>query len=110
MNEPSHKTDMVGCEIDAPAGYYVPIEQNYIEHNGRHILYIRGSIYVEASCCGAGAWEYIAVRGYVDQDVEIESVDYGVAVDVQPIQDEVEKRLIAQLLRQKYPNARVEFK
>jgi hypothetical protein len=92
------ESEDIGCEIVAPAGYYLPIEKNTLDVSGRMLLYIRGSACIESSCCGVGSWEYIAVVGYVKEEGDIVRVE-----------DEEEQESVRHLLSRLHPNARIEF-
>jgi hypothetical protein len=55
----------LGKEVNAPAGYYVPTEENILEYNGKKIVYVVGSNFIETSCCGKSNWTYIQIPGFI---------------------------------------------
>ena len=57
--------ESLGTEIEAPSGYYTPVEERFIDLDGKRLLYVLGSACIETSCCGTGSWSYARVEGYV---------------------------------------------
>ena len=58
----------LGREIEAPSGYYQPMEEAWLAFQGRQLLYVLGAACIEASCCGVGSWSYLRVEGYSAED------------------------------------------
>lgn len=99
-----------GVEVEAPSGYYVPLEEAFIEHGGRRLLYVLGSYCVEASCCGRGSWNYLRVEGYVVETEVPPSQDGGTSVYVDTIDDADERAAVSSRLLAEYPGVRIEFR
>ncbi len=99
-----------GKEVVAPAGYYLPLEEEFVDHNGKRLLCIVGTVCIEASCCGIGNWEYLRVEGYVvEQDRSHHQRD-GIYLEIETVEDDGERTAIAKLLLDKHPGVRIEFR
>lgn len=114
MQNHADKSESIGSEISAPSGYYVPIEKSTLDFSGRTLLYVRGSICIEASCCGAGSWEYVSILGYVNNECEPHHqgrpMEITEDIEVDRVVDEDDKKSIRLILNQLHPNARIEFR
>jgi hypothetical protein len=99
-----------GKEVAAPSGYYLPLEEVSIEYNGKRLLYILGSACIEASCCGTGSWKYVRVEGYVVENDPSQGQSDGVHPEVDTIESSSEGAAISELLLEKHPGARIEFR
>ena len=99
--------EVFGVEVVAPSGYYTPLEKRFVEHGGKRLLYILGSYCIEASCCGVGSWNYLRVEGYVSGP---DSPRALASVEVDTIEDDLEKRAIVKLLSERHPGVRIEFR
>ena len=103
----------LGVEVQAPWGYYQPLEEGSFDHAGRQVLYTLGSACVEASCCGRGSWSYARVEGYLKDGDTIRSADgeaVNRAIEIELVEGPDQRVSIAKSLREKYPGVRVEFR
>jgi hypothetical protein len=104
----------LGREVRAPAGYYLPIEENTLSYKGKKVLFVRGSVSIDSACCGGGGsgrggWNYIQVPGYLVKE-HLSEVHNGPPVsEVEAIADETDRREISRLLLEIYPYARIEM-
>jgi hypothetical protein len=110
MARSRYVSEELGSEVATPSGYYRPLEEGYLDHQGRRLLYTLGNACVEASCCGVGDWRYARVEGYVVDDTAGRGGVHGVPVEIETIEDQEERVAIGKLLEEKYPGARVEFR
>mgnify|MGYP000906383705 CR=1 FL=1 len=101
-------------EAVAPSGYYQPLEQTVVEHDGRRLLYTLGMACIEASCCGVGSWSYARVEGYLAEEGSADSPavprDGNAPIEVDTIETTEERATITRLLTEKHPGVRVEFR
>jgi hypothetical protein len=99
---------VLGQEVAAPAGYYLPQEEGLLPYHGKKVLYVLGSVCLDAACCGVGiskgGWNYIQVPGYL-----VAEKRDSPACEIDTIEDENERLEIIRLLREKYPSARIEI-
>ncbi|MBP1706820.1 MAG: hypothetical protein H6Q39_544 [Chloroflexi bacterium] len=99
---------LLGQEVAAPAGYYLPQEEGLLFYKGKQVLYVLGSVCIESACCGVGmskgGWNYIQVPGYL-----VGEEKDSAACDIETVEDESDRLAIIRLLREKYPQARIEF-
>ena len=98
----------LGREVQAFAGYYVPMEEHQLSYNGREVIYILGHVCIEASCCGQGNWRYIQVPGFLVRK-HIKGEAALPVSEVERVEDETLRRDIMQTLATKYPEARIEM-
>lgn len=106
MTKISYARDQMGGEVQAPWGYYQPLEEGSLEYEGRQVIYTLGSACVEVSCCGHGSWNYARVEGYKPDGTE--PGDDTIELDAVEAADE--RAAIAKLIQQKHPDVRVEFR
>jgi hypothetical protein len=99
-----------GNEVVAPSGYYVPLEEAFIEYNGRRLLFILGNYCIEASCCGVGSWSYLRVEGYVIGKYDSKRQTDEAYFEIETIENDIEKTEISKLLLDKHPGVRIEFR
>ncbi len=99
-----------GNEVEAPSGYYQPLEEAFLDHDGKRLLYIVGSACIDASCCGISSWKYLRVEGYVVGNDAPPSENAGTYLEVDTIDSESEKTAIRRLLLDKHPGVRIEFR
>jgi hypothetical protein len=100
----------LGNEVAAPSGYYQPLEESFLDYDGKRVLYILGTACIEASCCGIGNWAYLRVEGYVVEGDSSLGEDNGRYDEIETIEDDNEKTAISRLLLEKHPGARLEFR
>jgi hypothetical protein len=117
MARSSYSRNDLGTEVQAPWGYYQALEEGHIAYSGRQVVYTLGSACIEASCCGRGSWSYARVEGYLAGGASAptpgESPDgapVSGSLEVDTVEDAEERAAIAQLLLEKHPGVRVEFR
>jgi len=99
----------LGQEVQALAGYYIPVEEHVLPYNEREVLYILGYACVEASCCGTASWNYIQVPGFlIRKHVRGGGMTSPVS-EVEIIQDKEARNSIRQSLLKKHPGAQIEI-
>jgi len=99
-----------GTEVSAPSGYYVPLQEEIIDHGGRRLLFVSGAACIEASCCGIGRWGYVRVEGYVVDEDRAGQGSENSCLAIETVEDDGERRAIGRLLQDRYPGARIEFR
>jgi hypothetical protein len=100
----------LGREIEAPSGYYQPMEEAWLAFRGRHLLYVMGTACIEASCCGVGSWSYLRVEGYAVEDDPVAKLCERGRLSVDTVEEFGERAAITALLRERHPGARIEFR
>lgn len=110
MGRVTYTREDFGAEIVAPSGYYQPVEEVWIEHDGRSLLYVLGTACIEASCCGVGSWNYVRVEGFLAPGADAQDLAAQGAVDVETVEGVSARAALNRLLLQKYPTARIEFR
>ncbi len=90
----------IGEDVHGLAGYYTPLKELRLPHNGKEVLCVIGMSNVESACCGGGAFGYATVPGYV-ASWKNSTNESGLPVSqVEPIADETVKREIAEAVRE----------
>ena len=98
----------LGKEVQAPAGYYTPLEENIMIYRGKKVISFLGSICIDAACCGSGNWNYIQVAGFLLEE-RIRQNSAGLTIsEIETITDESDRQAIRKILLGKYPSARIE--
>jgi hypothetical protein len=110
MTRARYVPEDLGCEVAAPSGYYQPLEEAFLDRDGKRLLYILGTACIEASCCGIGSWQYLRVEGYVGENDSPKSQGGGEYLEIDTIDIDSEKSAIIKLLLGKHPGARIEFR
>lgn len=90
----------LGEDVHFLSGYYTPLREFTLNHNGREVLCVIGSAAVEAGCCGNRCGAYAIVPGYVVawQNKRNEA---GLPVsEVDSITDQVAKREITATIKE----------
>ena len=96
-------------EIEALAGYYVPLKEERLPYKGREVLYVVGQAVVDASCCGFMSSGYVLVPGYiVDWKSATNENDLPVT-QVEPILDQEEQGIICDIIKEAENIPQVEF-
>ena len=99
----------LGQEVQAFAGYYVPVEEHVLPHHEREVIYILGQACIEASCCGVGRWDYIQVPGFlVRKHIRGEGSTSPVS-EIEIIQHPEDRESVWHFLKTKYPGAHIEI-
>ncbi len=90
----------LGEDIHFLAGYYTPMKEERLQHNGREVLYVVGSACVEAGCCGNRSGLYAIVPGYVGS-WQSRTNERGLPLsEVEPVVDDAAKREIAAVIKE----------
>ena len=90
----------LGEEVQALAGYYTPLKELRIQHDGREVLAVIGTSTVESACCGGGSCSYAIVPGYI-QAWHGGTNDQGLPVSqVAPVSDPLARRDVARTIRE----------
>ena len=110
MARATYLPESFGSEIVAPSGYYQPIEEAVVDHDGRRLLYVLGSACIDASCCGIGSWQYARVEGYLVESDRPRGEDDRDRTEIDTIEDDSDRRAIIRLLLDKHPGVRIEFR
>ena len=113
MARATYTPESLGTEIEAPSGYYTPVEERFIDLAGKRLLYVLGNACIETSCCGTGSWSYARVEGYVVEAPHPDGAhdDAGrMSLEVETVEDAAERSAIGTLLSDRHPGARVEFR
>ena len=113
MTKVQYTHDELGTEVEAPWGYYQPLEEGSVEHAGRKVLYTLGSACIEVSCCGQGSWQYARVEGYVLDGDSTSSAGGGLdttSVELETVEGSEQRAAVAKLIQDKHPGVRVEFR
>jgi hypothetical protein len=109
----TYMPESLGTEIAAPSGYYTPIEERFLDQDGKRLLYVLGSACVETSCCGTGSWSYARAEGYVVEQHPPERTRGeagGIPVEVETVEGAAERSAIDALLLERHPGVRIEFR
>jgi len=110
MTRSRYVSEELGSEVRAPSGYYQPLEEGYIDYQGRRLLYTLGNACIETSCCGVGDWRYARVEGYAVDHASGHGGRGSGSIEIETIEDEDERAAIGKLLEDKHPGVRVEFR
>ncbi len=90
----------IGEDVQGLAGYYTPLKEFRLQHNGREVLVVIGMATVESACCGGGSYGYAIIPGYIVTWKEGENKSGLPVSQVEPIEDEMTKREIAKTVRE----------
>lgn len=99
-----------GVEVLTPSGYYLPLEAAFAQFHGRRLLYILGDYCIEASCCGVGSWNYLRVEGYIVHSDEPKCMTPDTQFEIETVENDLEKKEIGELLLNRHPGVRMEFR
>jgi hypothetical protein len=92
-------------EVNALAGYYTPLEEHRLEHNGKEVLCVTGVSVIESSCCGTGGCAYAIVPGYI-----IKENQAGLPVsEVETVADKVARKEITAILNKRECVGNIDF-
>jgi len=99
----------LGKDVTALAGYYTPLNEHRLEHNGKEVLCVTGLGVIESSCCGTGGCVYAIVPGYI-VSWKFKENDAGLPIsEVEPVADKAVRQEIAAILRERECVGNVEF-
>ncbi|MFC2058642.1 hypothetical protein ACFLTS_03230 [Chloroflexota bacterium] len=91
----------LGQEVNALAGYYIPLKELRLKHDGKEFLCVLGTSTVDASCCGNfNNCAYAIVPGYVVAWQNKKNKAGLPVSEVEPVIDEEAKREIAKSVRE----------
>ena len=113
MARATYISENLGAEIEAPSGYYTPMEERFIDLDEKRLLYVLGSACIETSCCGAGSWNYVRVEGCLVEQHHPERSQGeagGTPLDIETVEDAAERSAIGTLLLDRHPGIRIEFR
>jgi hypothetical protein len=100
----------LGTEVQAPWGYYQPLEAGTLDYAGKLVLYTLGSACVETSCCGKGSWSYARVEGYIVTGAQPWQLGSSGPTEVDTVENVQDRVAITMLLGEEHPGIRVEFR
>ena len=101
----------LGKDVNALAGYYTPMNELRLEHDGKEVLCITGLGVIESSCCGTGGCAYAIVPGYI-VNWKFKENEAGLPVsEVESVADKEARREISAILQERecVQNQNVEF-
>ena len=105
----------LNVELPVPSGYYILFKEVKLPHGGREVLCVTGVGVLECSACagfsiiaGRGG-EYALVPGYVESWRSRRNEAGEPISDVEPIEDESARRVIAQTIRDTEHIQNIEF-
>ena len=99
----------LGEEVQFMPGYYIPMKEVRLEHDGREVLYIVGAAMVESSCCASGGCAYAIVPGYVVA-WKSKRNEAGAAIsEVEPVADQDVRRQIAKIIESTEGISNIDF-
>ena len=90
----------IGEDVHGLAGYYTPLKEFRLQHNGREVLVVIGMSTVESACCGGGSCGYAIIPGYIVTWKEGKNESGLPVSQVEPIEDAMTKREIAKTVRE----------
>jgi len=96
-------------EVTALAGYYTPLEEHRLEHNGKEVLCVTGISVIESSCCGTGGCAYAIVPGYI-MNWKFKENEAGLPVsEVETVADKVARKEITSILNERECVGNIDF-
>lgn len=101
----------LGKDVNALAGYYTPMNELRLEHDGKEVLCVTGLGVIESSCCGTGGCAYAIVPGYI-VNWKFKENEAGLPVsEVESVADKEARREISAILQERecVGNQNVEF-
>ncbi|MFA5375193.1 MAG: hypothetical protein WC455_05490 [Dehalococcoidia bacterium] len=101
--------DPLDQPIESIAGYYTPMKELRLEHNGREVLCILGYVAVESSHYLTGGGAYALVPGYIAKWKFRESDDGKPISEVEPIKDENARQSISAAINEIEPAKIIDF-
>jgi hypothetical protein len=99
----------LNAEVESIGGHYVNEEEIRLHYKDREILVVIGCAIVDKSCCGTGGWRFAQVPGYIKAWKYKTSRNGEPITDVDPIEDEKERREIQDMIDLSYPHSQVNF-
>ena len=91
----------LGGEIRTISGYYSFQKENRLSFGDREVLYLTGFASVDSSCCGVGGCVFSYVPGYLLKWHYRTDAGGNTVSLVETIDDEMEKREISRMIRER---------
>lgn len=99
----------IGKDVRFISGYYEYLEELQLDVKGRQVLCAVGIGIVDNSCCGSGGCYFVEVPGYIVSWKNGTNPNGHITSEVNPMEDEEEKKSLTTELRKLYPMAQVNF-
>ena len=101
--------DEMGQPVESIAGYYTPMKELRLVHNGREVLCILGAAAIESSHYRIGSCAYAIVPGYIVK-WQFKQSDSDMPVsEIEPIRNEGDKDAISDAINRIDPVTIVDF-
>ena len=101
--------DELGQPVESIAGYYTPMKELRLTHNGREVLCILGAAAIESSYYRIGSGAYALVHGYIVK-WQFKESDGGMPVsEIEPIRGEEAKNEISAAINKIDPVTIIDF-
>lgn len=98
-----------GSEVRGRSGFYIPLKEVRLKHDGMEVIYMVGQATIEASCCARATFAFAVVPGYVLAWQGGRNQE-GLAVsEVETIADPESQQEIARKIREAEALSSVEF-
>jgi hypothetical protein len=106
-------TEYIHDKLDQPvesiSGYYTPMKELRLAHNGREALCILGAAAIESSHYRIGSCGYALIPGYIVK-WQFKTSDSGMPVsEIEPIKNEDDKSVISAAINQIDPVTIIDF-
>jgi hypothetical protein len=102
--------DSIGEEKRSIAGGYTVQERIVLPFKDHQVLCILGNVCLDTSCCGSGNWNYIQVIGYLSGTTKLENIQSAGPLEIDTIEERDDRIALRQILAEKYPSAKIEFR
>jgi hypothetical protein len=100
----------LGEEVPVRAGYYAPLEEHVLPHEGREVLYIVGKGCIESSCCAApGSWIYVQVPGFLVKKHVRGGGNAPYISEVEIIDDQQTRKSVREAIASKHPGVQLDM-
>jgi hypothetical protein len=110
-NEKSHIYihPVLNEEITSVSGYYTLTKEARLTFQGKELLYYIGHAAFDTSCCGEGGCAYAFVAGFIDKwKIKKNKVGYDIS-QIEKIVDELARKEITAVLKEKERVHQVNF-
>jgi hypothetical protein len=104
-----HRDIEAGAEVRFISGYYTDLEEMRLSVGDREVLCTAGVGILDNSCCGQGGCYFVEVPGYIVSWRNGVDGNGRPVSDVLPVEDEMDKQAIREMLQKLYPQAQVNF-
>lgn len=99
----------MNAEIESIGGHYTHEKETKLLYKGREVLAVFGCAIVDKSCCGTGGVRFAQVPGYIVSWKRKSARDGAPVSEIQPIEDEKERREIQDIIDLTEPYCQVNF-